>query len=127
MDWIKVIERLNWNNDKYDIAAAKKELEELPDEYIKLLIQPISKFHWDNAAEVITNIGVDRVISIMDELLLWIQDMNWPGAIKIFNMLKESNNVLIDDYIAQAVETAKSENDEDWLENINMLIEARAE
>lgn len=125
MDWIKIIDRLNWNNDKEDIIAAKKKLDKIPSELLHLIVQPLSKFHWENSADVIVTIGVERCIPIIGELIIWIQDMNWPGAIKIYNMLKQSENPIIDTYIVKSLEIAKKEGDEDWLENINMLIEER--
>ncbi|QSX06702.1 DUF5071 domain-containing protein [Sedimentibacter sp. zth1] len=125
MDWITIIDRLNWNNDEDDIAAAKVELGKISDESLHLLVQPLSKFHWENSAEVIVNIGVNKCIPIISELLKWLQDMNWPGAIKIYNMLKESESTIVDNYIKKSAEDAKKEDDEEWLENINMLIEER--
>ena len=125
MDWIKIIDRLNWNNQKEDIMDAKDELSKIPDESIHLLIQPLSRFHWENSADVIVDIGVDRCITVMGDLLMWLKDMNWPGAIKIYHMLKESENTIIDEYILKSAEIAKMEEDDEWLENINMLIEGR--
>lgn len=123
MDWLSVINKLNWNNDIRDIEEAKKELSLITDEYIHLLVQPIGKYHWENSADVIVGLGVDKCIPIIDELLVWLQDLNWPGAVKIYNMLKESDNPIVKSKILSTRENVGQEGDEEWLENIIMLIE----
>lgn len=123
MDWINIIDRLNWNNDMMDIEDAKKELSMIPDEFIHLLILPINKYHWENSADVIVELGVDKLIPVINELLVWLQDLNWPGAVKIYNMLKEADNPVLDQAILSMSDIVEKEGDEEWLENIKMLIE----
>ncbi len=123
MDWINVIDRLNWNNDIKIIEDAKKRLSMIPDEYIHMLVLPISKYHWENSADVIVGLGVEKFVPIISDLLVWLQDLNWPGAVKIYNMLKEADNPIVDKAILSVSNIAEEEGDEEWLENINMLIE----
>ncbi len=127
MDWIKIIDSLDWNNDETEILAAKNELMKIPDESIHLLVQPLSKYHWENAADVIVSLGIDRCKPILNEILKWLQDLNWPGAMKVFSMLKNCKSRDIDSYLAEAINLARVEKDDEWLENINMLIETRNE
>lgn len=45
------------------------------------------------------------------------------GAVKVYNMLKEANNPVVERQILKAKNTAKLEGDAEWLDNILMLIE----
>lgn len=74
LKWIGIIDRLNWFNDVKDIEDAKKELEKIPDDQIHLLVRPISQYHWENSAASIVNLGVDKCITVVNELLMWLQD-----------------------------------------------------
>jgi hypothetical protein len=63
------------------------QLSNLEESKLHLLLRPISKSHWRNAAIVLREIGYPRVKSIIPELLEWIQDINWPGSKEIVDLL----------------------------------------
>ncbi|WP_052416753.1 DUF5071 domain-containing protein [Paenibacillus sp. FSL R5-0912] len=90
-----LIQKLDWDTPVEGRENAIKKLQYVNDDELHLLLQPLSKGHWDGAAEVILNIGYPRVKSILPELLIWIQDLNWPGADKVSRLLREIGDPLI--------------------------------
>lgn len=55
---------------------------------LKLLLQPMGKMYWDNAALVLSRMSHDRLAPVMDGLFEWIADMDWPGADTVFELLE---------------------------------------
>jgi hypothetical protein len=104
------IKNLNWEEPQYLQDYAISMLINIEDSKLHGLLQPISKSHWKNAAIVLKKIGYPRVKSIIPELLQWIQDMNWPGAQEIVDLL-----VTIDDKIVPHVKQALRSSDGIWI------------
>lgn len=104
------IKNLNWEVPQYLQDYAISRLINIEDSKLYLLLQPISKGHWKNAAIVLNKIGYPRVKSIIPGLLQWIQDMNWPGAQEIADLL-----VTIDDKIVPYVTQALKSGDGIWI------------
>lgn len=104
------IKNLNWEEPQYLQDYAISMLINIEDSKLHGLLQPISKSHWKNAATVLKKIGYPRVKSIIPELLQWIQDMNWPGAQEIVDLL-----VTIDDKIVPHVKQALRSGDGIWI------------
>ncbi|MDF2882901.1 MAG: hypothetical protein K0R54_3458 [Clostridiaceae bacterium] len=81
------IKNLNSAAPQYLQDYAISKLVNLEESKLHLLLQPMSKSHWRNAAVVLKKIGYPRVKSILPGLLEWIQDMNWPGTEEIVDLL----------------------------------------
>lgn len=107
-----LIQKLDWDTPAAEQAEAIHKLQDIRDEELHLLLQPLYKEHWDGAAEVIVKLGYPRVKPILPGLLEWIQDMNWPGAGRIATLLREIGDPLIPSI--QEVFRNHSE-DEDWM------------
>lgn len=86
---------LEWDTPAEDKMEAISQLTQLEDQELPLLIQPLTKGHWDGAAEVIRQIGYPRVNSILPQLFVWLQDLNWPGAFEIGEFLCDIGEPLI--------------------------------
>lgn len=119
-----IIGMLDWNNDPevqaLGIAKAKQV------KCLKAFFQPItseySKSVWENCAIVISSHSDCELVPYLLDMLLWIQDLNWPGAEKISQRLvqfhdKLSLNVLLSKLIPALVATG----DDVWLTNIREL------
>lgn len=53
------------------------------------------------------------------ELYSWVQDLNWPGALQIFDKLKQLNsNEYFEKELDKFIEIARLIEDEIWLENL---------
>jgi len=58
-------------------------------------------------------------------LFVWITDLNWPGALIIFERLKNFKTNSIDDDIKWHIEEARQLNNLTWLENLECLYKTR--
>ncbi|WP_156826128.1 DUF5071 domain-containing protein [Paenibacillus terrigena] len=92
---MQLIEKLSWDAPDEEKSNAKIQLKEINDKDLHFLVQPLTKGHWDGAAEVIVSLGYPRVQRILPGLLEWIQDLNWPGAMVIADFLKTIGSPLI--------------------------------
>lgn len=113
MDSIEIkeyIQNLNSDAPQYLQDYAISQLIHLEDSKLHLLLQPISKSYWGNAAIVLKRIGYPRVKSIIPELLQWIQDMNWPGAQEIVDLL-----ITVDEEIVPYVKKVLKSRDGIWI------------
>ena len=90
-----LIQKLEWGTPEKEKESAIRKLQFIDDVDLHLLLQPFSKAHWDGAAEVIINLGYPRVKNILPGLLIWLQDLNWPGARQISIFLNEVGDPII--------------------------------
>lgn len=86
----KLIEDLSWDNPKDVVDKAINQLLKIDDEQVTLLLQPVNKSCWENAAKVLQMIGYPRNKLALPGLIEWLRDMNWPGA-QISNYLSLKN------------------------------------
>lgn len=113
MDNIEIeeyIQNLSSEAPKYLQDYAVSQLVYLENSKLHLLLQPMSKSYWKNAAIVLKKIGYPRVKAIIPELLEWIQDMNWPGAQEIVDLL-----ITIDDEIVPYVKKVLRSGEGIWI------------
>ena len=59
---------------------------------INVFLQPCNKNYnknvWDNCAQILSERTDDELSFYFEELMCWLQDMNWPGAECIYRRLK---------------------------------------
>ena len=121
----KILDMLDRNNP----AAVQLEGMRLAEETgeIKPFIQPLTPRHsknvWENCAIIISAKSDEELKDYLGELLEWLQDMNWPGAFRIFDRLKCcSDRNLIIHATNESIKTAESANDEIWEQNLRLLL-----
>lgn len=118
----KLISDLSWNSAKQSQINAVKILTESNDFDIHLLIQPLDKSCWENAALVLKNKGVEKCLNVLDELFCTLQDMNWPGSLIICSFLDEfPKKVFLPAYI-EAIKKAIKTDDDSWLANLSIYL-----
>lgn len=116
----------NRNHDKQNISI--KQLQKIKDDNLSLLIMPSNrKSTWENAAKVLVHIGYPRIQPIVFELIDWLQDINWPGAIQIIDLLttvdKKKLVIEIEKKLEiKVVDDVPIKEDDMWLCAINMLL-----
>lgn len=118
----ELIKALKWdvNEDEQKIAFDK--LAYIEPELVEVLLQPINKDYWENAAKVLKLIGYPRNKLAIPGLLEWLQDMNWPGAIEAKEALMEVEKNILIPYIEKALLNAKEQDDTVWIAWIKELI-----
>ena len=57
-------------------------------------------------------------------MLPWLQDMNWPGANIVFDLLTQVPAEVIGHELELAVLRAEEEKDFDWMAGLKRLVEA---
>lgn len=104
--------KLSWESSVEEKNSAIETLLLIEDQDIHLLLQPLGKGLWDGAAEVITKLGYPRIKVILPGLLEWLQDMNWPGAAQIADLIREIGDPIVP-YIKTVLKHHKD--DEVWI------------
>ena len=87
LDINKIYEMLDWKNPSAVQRKGIKLAREIDD--LSLLIQPPAvPSVWEHCAEVLCEKSDAELEPYLDELLEWLQDLNWPGAVMIAERLK---------------------------------------
>lgn len=115
-----LIENLSWKKNSDENETAIRCLSLSISDLRKLII-PERKDIWENAARVLKNIGYPRITVVFSDLLLWLQDMTWPGAITIFELLKEVPAGALVTEFNYALNKAIKNRDWDWVCNLKLL------
>lgn len=116
----KIIKEISDKQENEQIIIFKKYKNQFDD--LKLLIMPGSKENWGIAAKIIKWIGPSKYEPFILDLLIWLQDINWPGAYEIIDVIKNMNIDVVINSVEITLIKAKSENDYMWIGGINMLI-----
>lgn len=123
---IEIMNMLDWRMPS-EIQSKGRELAKNVDN-IQLFLQPVTEKHnkniWDNCAIILAERSDPELKPHLDDLLEWLQDMNWPGAFCIFDRLKKFSD---HDFLRSAIHVyivkAKSCHDEMWEDNLNLLMQ----
>ncbi len=95
-------------------------LSHIPVKYLKAFIQPKNhKISWKNCAQIFIKIGYPKNSLYINDLLMWLKDMNWPGAEEIFDYLAQMPKKDMMKYFENALKNAISSKDEDWVYSLS--------
>lgn len=112
---MKLINKLDCNGDIDSQEDAIKQLTQIDDEFVLLLVQPMDKKYWENSAKVLKAIGYPKNKNAISGLFHWLKDLNWPGAWTAFETLQSIELAVLIPYLESAVICAIEENDEMWI------------
>lgn len=119
-----IMDLLDWNNStekqKQGIELAKDV------KCINVFLQPCNKdYHknvWDNCAKILAARSNEELSSYATELMVWLQDMNWPGAFCILDRLKKAvDEPWFSRAYTRCLKCAKALEDTVWESNLKML------
>ena len=122
----KVLDMLDWNNP-IEVQEKGIELGRQVRDY-KHFIMPMEPGHtwnvWDNCARILVEKTDKELRRFTPKIMMWIEDMDYPGARKILNRLKESSEVtglvfFIKLYSKKALELSNHK----WLRNMAELLD----
>lgn len=74
-----------------------------------------SKSVWENCAKIIVSKTDEELKPYLFSLFEWLQDMNWPGAMEIFDRLSKIPFDVLEIYYQMSVKEAKKTKDNVWL------------
>ena len=83
---------------------------------------PYGKPVWDNCAVVLSKKSNQELAPYVYPLLVWLQDINWPGAILIYQRLLKFEDIQIQYALGRCIFEAKMLKDDEWM---NMLLKLK--
>lgn len=119
-----IMSLLDWNKSATDQAEGIKMAEKI--ENLNVFLQPCNKNYnknvWDNCAKILSERTDEELSPYLVELLAWLQDLNWPGALCIFDRLqKYEDKVSYNRALDTCLKYAKAVEDDVWESNLRML------
>ncbi len=121
----QIYDKLNWNNPIETQAEGRALAKKVAD--LSLLIQPDGAMEaWKNCAAVLSEKSDEELAPYLDELLKWLQDINWNGALIISNRLNRFYDVRLSKTIENAVAKALKMPQEHglmWLDYLSELLD----
>lgn len=123
MDRIQQIyDMMDWWSDDAIQAEGRKLAEKWTD--LSLLILPDGKKSvWENCANVLSEKSDEALQPYLAKLLIWLQDMNWPGAFVIAERLKRVKMSILCAPLSQAIDVAEKKADSIWLDYLAIFLE----
>ena len=123
----KIMEMINWNNDTETQNKGVKWASQIKN--LTIFIQPMeygSKAVWENCAKILSERSDEELVPYLNDILEWLQDMNWPGALTITERLKHFSGEKLVQPFLYAFNKAKDLNNEDglmWIDYLSELID----
>ena len=123
-----IMSLLDWNNSTEQqtqgIELAKRV------KCLNVFLQPnnycYGKNVWGNCAKILSARSNEKLSPYLTELMMWLQDMNWPGAFCILERLK---GLVSDPYFersyTECLKCANALEDESWMNNLRLIKEQR--
>lgn len=118
-NYIDLISLLDCNLPPKIQEEAINKILKLSDFNPQILLQPMGKEHWENAAKILKDMDYKKIIHLSPYLFEWIQDLNWPGAYIIIEMLSSFPKEQLVPYLEDAVRIALKTNDEQWIDYLS--------
>ena len=124
MCYYKILHMLDWSQPQDIQEKGKEEARLIVD--LAVLIQPFSEQYnkniWGNCAEVLVEKKDKELEPYLSKLLEWLRDLNWPGALTVYNRLKRfTEKDALQRAIYYSIASAKEENDGVWEETLHQL------
>lgn len=74
-----------------------------------------TKAFWDIEAQILIKRGYPNVKDVLSKMFVWLQDLNWPGAMEISELLSSVDKETIIPCLEEVVTLAREQNDIGWL------------
>lgn len=112
---------LDWNSSPEEqeegikVGLQRKNLE--------IFLQTYDKGIWENSAKILAQKSDEELKKYIPQLLEWLQDINWPGALIILERLKLFNINMLREHFEKAVNKANKMDDINWLYTLSYVLE----
>lgn len=121
-----IMNLLNWNSSEEDQEKGICLAQDV--KCFNVFLQPCTpqynKNVWDNCAKILSAKTNEDLYPYLVDLMLWLRDMNWPGAFRILDRLKKmSSDSLFQKSYNNCLKSAKAIGDETWESNLLMIQE----
>ena len=81
-----------------------------------------NKSMWDNCAQILCSKSDKELQPNLNLILVWLQDLNWPGAPMILSRLEDFSTELLLPDIETCLDTAEESEDIVWTSNLTSLV-----
>ena len=117
----RIMDLLDWNRSAEDQALGIELAKDV--QFLHAFLQPCMKKYnknvWDNCAKILAMRPDEELEQCLPDLLEWLQDLNWPGAIWILERLQAYRDTkTLDTHISIALQQADRSGDEVWRDNL---------
>ncbi len=93
------------------------------DKQPELLIMPCyDKSYYGVAAELIVRMGYEKFKNHIEEVFVWVQDLNWPSAEVIAEFLASIPRDELIEHLKNILRLAYEQKDDCWISGINYII-----
>lgn len=94
--------------------------------FLQHLLQPESepfcrKNYWRSFARILICRGIEQIQDVKKDLIVWLQDINWPGSMEIFKFILQ-NFSQFQDEIKKSIIEAVGTKDEQWFNTIWLML-----
>lgn len=120
-EYVGLLKKLSWRNKEDDQENAIREIMNDSNFQLNLLIQPLDKSCWENAAKILKMMGYEKTKALSYDLFKWLQDLNWPGASIIIELLTSYPNEAFLPYYEKAISEAIKTRDDPWLDYLSFF------
>ena len=119
-----IMDLLDWNRTEEEQAEGLRLARQV--KAFNVFLQPCddknNKNVWDNCALIISEKEDLDLLVYLPNLFMWIQDLNWPGALCIVDRLhKYGKMISYDRQWRKAYTCAKALKNKVWMENLKMV------
>lgn len=119
-----ILNLINWNNSRAGqdegIRLAREEKDVRP--FLQPCTQEHNKNVWDNCAVILSERSDEELSPYLIELLEWLQDLNWPGALCILDRMRRySDKDTFDAAFHLCMKRAQERGDEVWRMNLQRI------
>jgi len=121
---VKTFEMLDWNCDQDTQAKGIALARQIND--LSVFLQPMEhggKAVWDNCAKILAEKPDEDLEPLLESLLEWVRDINWPGAFIILNRLKNFSPELLRESLQLSIQRAIKNKDNAWLDYLSELLD----
>lgn len=119
-----IMDLLDWNRTEEEQAEGLRLARQVT--AFNVFLQPCDKKNnknvWDNCALIISEKEDLDLLVYLPNLFMWIQDLNWPGALCIVDRLQKYGKMIsYDRQWREAYTCAKALKNKVWMENLKMV------
>ena len=122
----ELFDMLSWDRDE---ETQKKGIELAQDvKCFSVFLQPHGFEHgkdvWENCAKILATYPDETLKYCLQELLEWLEDMNWPGAeIVLQRLIKFQDPKFLSIFLVHCVKKALACDEQAWLGSMAVLLE----
>ena len=119
-----IMNLIDWNKDIHEQKKGIEMAEKI--ENINVFLQPCNKNSnknvWNNCAIILSKRTDEELSPYLVELFMWLQDMNWPGALRVFDRIQRySDDVSYNIAYGICIKYAQALSDDIWESNLKKI------